>query len=247
MPTTTNYGWTTPADTDLVKDGASAIRTLGSAVDTTVKNLNPETTLGDISYRSSTSNTNTRLAIGTSGQVLTVSGGVPAWANAAGGGSLIFISRTTFSGATSQNFDGVFTSTYKAYLVIIEKIGAVTQTNDLEMNFRYSNTTDTSATHYAESIQSDYATTAVDNYNTNGLTYFKLNQYIEDTVGYIWFFNIGSGSSAPSYTGQLHSIYGTQCSFIAGSNNTLRAYDGFSLSAATNIDGTVAIYGVKTS
>ena len=22
MPTTTNYGWTTPADTDLVKDGA---------------------------------------------------------------------------------------------------------------------------------------------------------------------------------------------------------------------------------
>lgn len=79
MPTTTNYGWTTPADTDLVKDGASAIRTLGTGIDTTVKALNPETTLGDISYRSSTSNTNTRLAIGTSGQVLTVNGGVPAW------------------------------------------------------------------------------------------------------------------------------------------------------------------------
>jgi hypothetical protein len=38
MPTTTNYGWTTPADTDLVKDGALAIRTLGSAIDTTVFN-----------------------------------------------------------------------------------------------------------------------------------------------------------------------------------------------------------------
>jgi hypothetical protein len=38
MPTTTNYGWTTPADTDLVKDGALAIRTLGSAIDTTVYN-----------------------------------------------------------------------------------------------------------------------------------------------------------------------------------------------------------------
>lgn len=83
MPTTTNYGWTTPADTDLVKDGAAAIRTLGSSVDSTVKNLNPETTLGDISYRSSTSNTNTRLAIGTTGQVLTVSGGVPAWSSPA--------------------------------------------------------------------------------------------------------------------------------------------------------------------
>ncbi len=35
MPTTTNYGWTIPADTDLVKDGASAIRTLGNAIDTT--------------------------------------------------------------------------------------------------------------------------------------------------------------------------------------------------------------------
>jgi len=36
MATTTNYGWTTPNDTDLVKDGASAIRTLGSSIDTTV-------------------------------------------------------------------------------------------------------------------------------------------------------------------------------------------------------------------
>ena len=80
MATTTNYGWTTPDDTALVKDGASAIRTLGSSVDTTTKNLNPETTLGDIAYRSSSSNTNTRLAIGSSGQVLTVAAGVPSWA-----------------------------------------------------------------------------------------------------------------------------------------------------------------------
>jgi hypothetical protein len=39
MPTTTNYGWTTPADTDLVKDGASAIRTLGNGVDTSLKTV----------------------------------------------------------------------------------------------------------------------------------------------------------------------------------------------------------------
>ena len=38
MATTTNYGWTTPNDTDLVKDGAAAIRTLGSSIDTTVFN-----------------------------------------------------------------------------------------------------------------------------------------------------------------------------------------------------------------
>jgi len=83
MATTTNYGWTTPDDTALVKDGASAIRTLGSSVDTTTKALNPSTTLGDIEYRSSTANTNTRLGIGTTSQVLTVSGGVPTWASPA--------------------------------------------------------------------------------------------------------------------------------------------------------------------
>ena len=83
MATTTNYGWTTPDDTSLVKDGAAAIRTLGTSVDTTTKNLNPSTTLGDIEYRSSTSNTNTRVGIGSSGQNLTVVGGVPSWAASA--------------------------------------------------------------------------------------------------------------------------------------------------------------------
>jgi hypothetical protein len=80
MANTTNYNWETPDDTDLVKDGAAAIRTLGNSVDTTTKALNPETTLGDIAYRSATSNTNTRLAIGSAGQVLTVAAGVPSWA-----------------------------------------------------------------------------------------------------------------------------------------------------------------------
>jgi hypothetical protein len=36
MATTTNYGWTTPDDTDLVKNGADAIRTLGSSIDTSM-------------------------------------------------------------------------------------------------------------------------------------------------------------------------------------------------------------------
>lgn len=39
MPTTTNFGWTTPADTDLVKDGAAAIRTLGGGIDTSFVDL----------------------------------------------------------------------------------------------------------------------------------------------------------------------------------------------------------------
>jgi hypothetical protein len=44
MPTTSNFGWTTPADTDLVKDGAAAIRTLGNGVDSSFVDLKGGTT-----------------------------------------------------------------------------------------------------------------------------------------------------------------------------------------------------------
>jgi len=116
MATTTNYSWTTPDDTDLVKDGASAIRTLGSSIDTTTKNLNPETTLGDISYRSSTANTNTRLGIGTTGQVLTVSGGVPAWATPSAGGFTSIASGTLSS--TAVTISAIPTTYVDLYLLV---------------------------------------------------------------------------------------------------------------------------------
>jgi hypothetical protein len=110
MATTTNYGWTTPDDTALVKDGAAAIRTLGSSVDTTTKALNPSTTLGDIEYRSSTANTNTRLGIGSTGDVLTVTGGVPVWAAPGGAGanwSLLNAGGTTLTGAQTITVSGI--------------------------------------------------------------------------------------------------------------------------------------------
>jgi hypothetical protein len=44
MATTTNFGWTTPDNTDLVKNGALAIRTLGSAIDTSLVDLKGGTT-----------------------------------------------------------------------------------------------------------------------------------------------------------------------------------------------------------
>ena len=45
MATTTNNAWTIPADTDLVRNGASAMRTLGQAIDTS---------LGKVAYTSFT-------------------------------------------------------------------------------------------------------------------------------------------------------------------------------------------------
>jgi hypothetical protein len=101
MATTTNYSWTTPDDTDLVKDGASAIRTLGSSADTTVKDLNPGTTAGDIDYYTS-STAKARVAIGTAGQILQVNAGAtaPEWAAPAGGGGKVL---QVVSGATTTN------------------------------------------------------------------------------------------------------------------------------------------------
>jgi hypothetical protein len=55
MATTTNFGWETPDDTDLVKDGAAAIRTLGNSIDTSFLDLKGGTT-GQILAKASNSN-----------------------------------------------------------------------------------------------------------------------------------------------------------------------------------------------
>jgi hypothetical protein len=116
MPTTTNYGWTTPADTDLVKDGAAAIRTLGSSIDTTTKALNAGTTNGDLDYFT-TGTTKARLAIGTNGQVLTSNGTIPTWATPAGGGGFTSIATGSLS-STTTTISSISQSYRHLYLLI---------------------------------------------------------------------------------------------------------------------------------
>jgi hypothetical protein len=105
MATTTNFGWTTPDDTDLVKDGAAAIRTLGSSIDTSLVDLkggttgqvltkasntdldfsfttpatNPITTEGDLVIGDASGDA-VRLPIGALGTVLTSDGDTADWA-----------------------------------------------------------------------------------------------------------------------------------------------------------------------
>ena len=54
MATTTNFGWETPDDTDLVKDGALAMRTLGNSIDTSMADLKGGTTGQVLSKNSNT-------------------------------------------------------------------------------------------------------------------------------------------------------------------------------------------------
>ena len=69
MATTTNFGWETPDDTDLVKDGAAAIRTALGGVDTSFVDLKGGTT-GQVLKKAS--NTDLDFSWGSSGKLLQV-------------------------------------------------------------------------------------------------------------------------------------------------------------------------------
>jgi hypothetical protein len=98
---TTNYGFVLPTATDLVTDLPADFDVALQGVDTRLKALQPGTTLGDLFYASATANTNTRLPIGSTSQVLTVTGGVPAWATPAGGGKVLQVVYGSTSTATA--------------------------------------------------------------------------------------------------------------------------------------------------
>lgn len=94
MATTTNYGWATPDDTDLVKDGAAAIRTLGSSIDTSFVADEGDLLVGG------TSDIFEALPIGAAGTVLTSDGDTAEWVAPAPGGGMTLISTGSMSGAS---------------------------------------------------------------------------------------------------------------------------------------------------
>jgi len=108
---------------------------------------NPMTTTGDTIYSSSGS-TPARLGIGSTGQVLTVAGGVPTWATpAAGGGGKVLqvVSATTSTdvliNTTTQTDTGITatitpTSSSSKVLIIISANACVAGTNPAEIGAR---------------------------------------------------------------------------------------------------------------
>ena len=240
MATTTNYGWTTPDDTALVKDGAAAIRTLGSSVDTTTKALNPSTTLGDIEYRSSTANTNTRLGIGTTGQVLSVSGGVPAWSTPTSG-SLTLLSTTSLSGA-STTISGISQDYTHLYLVLH---GATYSLNPSNLRIapngttnkvHFTGTADGSLSGYNASYARFYETIVNDHTSADNVLNLQIFNYASTTFFKPMFANnlytTASGVRAECYQGGF-------------ATNTAVTSLVFSAATANLSTGTVLLYGVK--
>lgn len=126
--TTPNFGWSVPTSTDLVKDGATAIETLGDAIDASLVDLKGGTTGQVLSKNSNTdmdftwtaidplvildakgdlitataADTPARLPVGTNGQVLTADSTAStglAWATASSGSSYVAGKNFLFNGA----------------------------------------------------------------------------------------------------------------------------------------------------
>jgi len=106
MATSPIYGWLEPDNTDLVKNGALAIRTLGNAIDTTMATMTPKSIVdakGDL-IAASANDTPARLAVGTNGQTIvadsTAATGLK-YTNSAPLGGLNNLGSTLVSGSTT--------------------------------------------------------------------------------------------------------------------------------------------------
>jgi hypothetical protein len=142
MATTTNYSWTTPDDTALVKDGAAAIRSLGTAIDSTVftnaGNAIAKTIVdakGDI-IAATAADTVSRLAVGANNTVLTADSSTATglkWATPGGGKNWTAVNSggTALTGATTITISGIT----KDNIMIVMGAGSCASASSIAMRF----------------------------------------------------------------------------------------------------------------
>lgn len=250
MATSPIYNWPEPDNTDLVKNGALAMRTLGDAIDTTMATMIPKSLVdakGDI-IGATANDTPARLAVGTNGQVLTADSTTATgikWATASAG-NFTQISRTSFSNVASQAFDNVFSSTYYSYQIIIEDLYSTATADDLIMQLRYAGPT-TQAASYYEQYQT-LSNASLSNLTVAGGTEIILNTSTgvagNVTSGRIDVFGVSGSSQKPSTAFQTYNVNNNVYTQGGFGVDVARIYTGFLLkSASTNITGTVTVYG----
>jgi hypothetical protein len=243
MATSPNYGWLEPDNTDLVKNGALAIRTLGNAIDTTMATMTPKSTYtakGSIAAATAAS-TPANLSVGANGTVLTADStaatGV-AWATPASSGGMTLISTTTLSGA-SVTLSSI-PQTYVQLLLYIYNVTNNTANGKLiiqpnaSANARWSGTEGSAVySSTGAAIQTNGVITRTN--NDNGWS-FTINNYTNNDDFTNPFTLQGYGDSAGTATGiNIAGTTGTNnCSSIVISN-----------AGGTFAGGTVKLYGVK--
>jgi hypothetical protein len=236
---TTNYGFVLPTSTDLVTDLPADFDVALQGVDTRLKALQPGTTLGDIAYSSATANTNTRLGIGSAGQVLTVASGVPSWATSTSGDMTLLSTTALSTGTTTISSISASYTDLKVYIV-----NFIPSVDDGACLMRINS--DTGSKYFAQSsLGSNSVASAtsisviagVDNVTTNGLSVLDM-PYYANTTG-VKSIN-GTGAALNSNNSDLRTNFS---SFGYNSTSAISSLTFF-VSSGT-MSGTVYVYGVK--
>lgn len=247
---TTNYGFVLPTSTDLVTDLPADFDVALQGVDTRLKALQPGTTTGDLAYSSATANTNTRLAIGSTGQVLTVAAGVPSWATSSAGGMTQLGTTTTLSGATTT-ISSIVPTGYN-YLYI--EVADITCSANNDPFFQINAVTTTTYQTYADGVFGT-STAATSRGNRNGVFLYAPTIVALKGTGANNIYGItitNPNASKPknifmtaTYEGDVTGF----CSYIlqCNANSVTSAVSSleFKTSSGTFSGGTVKIYGVK--
>ena len=145
-PSTASTGAVTLAGTLGISSGGTGQTTATAAFNA----LNPMTTTGDIIYEASAT-TAARLGIGSTGQVLTVSGGLPSWATPTSGLTITNDTTTatalypTFTSATSGSISGASVTSTK--LTFVPTTGSLTAPQTVASNGLVVNSNTVSASY----------------------------------------------------------------------------------------------------
>jgi hypothetical protein len=229
MPNTTNFNWSTPADTDLVKNGASAIRTLGSAIDTSFVDFKGGTT-GQVLKK--TSNTDLDVEWGTASSGLTL------------------INTTSFSAVSSISVNDVFSATYRNYVVIYD-LTAASANNNHTLRLRVGGADNSTASSYKSATSNMLDNGTIGNNNTTGATSWFVGTTKSTDVEWsrveLHFFapfatqrtNLLQLAIGVSGGGNLFSEYGNH------GHNAATSFTGFTiLFSSGTVTGSVSTYGL---
>jgi len=241
---TSNYGWVLPNSADLVTDLPADFDVALQGVDTRLKALQPGTTLGDLAYSSATANTNTRLGVGSTGQVLTVSGGVPSWATPAGGGGMTLLSTTTLSGSSTITISSI-NQGYTNLLVYVFGVTNATSNSGMSLT---PNGTGGISDYFRPASSSSITTNTGDSpgFNDTG----NILRTSADNSWVYTFYNYSSTTSFKSFQstgGYLNSSSVRSAYFSMGQWRSTSAISSlqFDHYGGTFSTGTVLVYGVK--